>query len=84
MGSEANNNNVPFYMKQTGTLDNACGIIACIHATLNNLDKIELTADSTLAKFQHVSKEISPADRATALENDAEFRNYHKGYAAQG
>ena len=26
-----------FYMKQSGTLDNACGIIACIHAILNNL-----------------------------------------------
>ena len=25
-----------YYMKQSGTLDNACGIIACIHAILNN------------------------------------------------
>ena len=27
---------VPFYMKQTGKLDNACGIIACIHTILNH------------------------------------------------
>eukprot|EP00354_Favella_ehrenbergii_P011262 CAMPEP_0170455272 /NCGR_PEP_ID=MMETSP0123-20130129/3292_1 /TAXON_ID=182087 /ORGANISM="Favella ehrenbergii, Strain Fehren 1" /LENGTH=121 /DNA_ID=CAMNT_0010718355 /DNA_START=36 /DNA_END=401 /DNA_ORIENTATION=- len=26
-----------YYMKQTGVLDNACGVIACIHAILNNL-----------------------------------------------
>ena len=26
-----------FYMKQTSVLDNACGVIACIHAILNNL-----------------------------------------------
>ena len=26
-----------FYMKQSGTLDNACGIIACVHSILNNL-----------------------------------------------
>jgi len=25
-----------FYMKQTGKLDNACGIIACLHSILNN------------------------------------------------
>ena len=30
---------VPFYMKQTGKLDNACGVIACIHSVFNNLDK---------------------------------------------
>ena len=33
---------IPFYMKQTGKLDNACGVIACIHSVLNNLDKLEL------------------------------------------
>jgi ubiquitin carboxyl-terminal hydrolase L3 len=27
-----------FYMKQHGTLDNACGIIAALHAILNNPD----------------------------------------------
>jgi len=50
-GSVENNSKVPFYMKQTGELDNACGIIACIHATLNNLDQIQLSPESTLAKF---------------------------------
>ncbi len=31
-GSADLNNVVPFYMKQTRELDNACGVIACLHA----------------------------------------------------
>ena len=50
MGSAENNSKVPFYMKQTRELDNACGIIACIHAVLNK-PEIELAEDSTLGKF---------------------------------
>jgi ubiquitin carboxyl-terminal hydrolase L3 len=38
LGSEENNGKVNYYMKQSGTLDNACGIIACLHAALNKLD----------------------------------------------
>ena len=37
-GSADDHSAVPFYMKQSGTLDNACGIIACLHASLNNLE----------------------------------------------
>ena len=44
-----------FYMKQTGVLDNACGVIACIHSILNNLgegdNKITLTEGSVLANY---------------------------------
>ena len=43
-----------YYMKQTGTLDNACGVIACIHAIFNNLgegaNKITL-ADGVLKNY---------------------------------
>ena len=51
LGSEDNVGKVNFYMKQSGTLDNACGIIACLHASLNRLDKIDLTPDSILDKY---------------------------------
>ena len=34
------NNQVDYYMKQTKKLDCACGIIACLHSVLNNLDKV--------------------------------------------
>ena len=43
---------IPYYMKQTGKLDNACGIIACLHAVLNNLDHVTLQPDSILDKFR--------------------------------
>ena len=52
-GDEANTDKVNYYMKQTGVLDNACGVIACIHAILNNLgpDKIVLEPGKTLTMF---------------------------------
>jgi ubiquitin carboxyl-terminal hydrolase L3 len=31
---------ISYYMKQTGKLDNACGVIACLHSILNNLGAI--------------------------------------------
>ena len=46
-----------YYMKQTEVLDNACGVIACIHAILNNLGegdtKITLTEGSVLANYHN-------------------------------
>ena len=38
-------------MKQTSTLDNACGIIACLHAIFNNQDKVPVESDSILGKY---------------------------------
>ena len=50
LGDVANvdNDTVPFYMKQTGALDNACGIIACLHAIYNNPTSIQLGEGSVL------------------------------------
>ena len=55
-----------YYMEQTGPLDNACGVIACIHAILNNLggEKIVLPESAHLAKFLSDAKDKSPHDRA--------------------
>ena len=82
LGSEENNGKVNYYMKQSGTLDNACGIIACLHAALNNLDQINLKDDSILHKFYNQMKEKTPAERCTGLENDNDFKQQHAGYAA--
>jgi hypothetical protein len=46
-----NANLVPFYMKQTNVLDNACGIIACLHSVMNQ-DAVALEPDSVLANFK--------------------------------
>jgi ubiquitin carboxyl-terminal hydrolase L3 len=40
-----------FFMKQTQKLDCACGIIACIHAVLNNQESIALDPDTILGRF---------------------------------
>ena len=50
-GSEENNGIVPFYMKQTKVLDNACGVIACLHAILNNVNKVGITQEGILDTF---------------------------------
>eukprot|EP00347_Sterkiella_histriomuscorum_P019140 403342795 len=75
---------VSYYMKQTHVLDNACGVIACIHSVLNNLDKIELGKGSVLERFHQSVSAQSPEERAKSLETNAEFQETHKTYAAQG
>lgn len=75
---------VPYYMKQTEELDNACGVIACLHACLNNSDKVELTPGSILERFYAGSKDLSPADKATYLENATEFKERHADAATEG
>jgi len=75
-----------FYMDQTGTLDNACGVIACLHAIFNNLsaDKIDLVEGKTLKNFLSSVQSSNPAERATALEQATDFQSVHKGFASQG
>ena len=75
-----------YYMKQTNVLDNACGVIACIHAVLNNIGdgKIALSEGSKLSNYLNQTKDVTPAERATILENFTDFQQVHKGYAAQG
>ena len=75
-----------YYMKQTHVLDNACGVIACIHAVLNNIGegKIQLEAGKPLTTFLDQVRDQTPEQRATSLENFTEFQQVHKGFAAQG
>ena len=83
-GSEDHVDKVAYYQKQEGKLDNACGVIACLHAVYNNLDKVNLDQGSVLAKFFDQVKDKSPKDRATELEGYKDFQEAHKGFAAQG
>jgi len=83
-GSEDNNGTVPFYMKQTKVLDNACGVIACLHAILNNVDKVRITQHGTLDTFWRATQGRSPQERATILENSRTFQEQHCAFAARG
>ena len=75
---------VPYYMKQTGTLDNACGIIACLHACLNKTDLISLAPGSILHRFKTATEDMTPEDRATHLENATDFKTVHAAAADEG
>lgn len=73
---------VPFYMKQSGTLDNACGVIACMHAILNN--DVPIVPGSILAKHKAATAAMTPMERCTALENNTEFKQAHSSSAGSG
>jgi ubiquitin carboxyl-terminal hydrolase L3 len=75
---------VPFYMKQTQILDNACGLIAMLHSIGNNLDNMSLKQDSILQKFFDENKGKSSDEIAKNLENFSEFKTAHGDYASMG
>ena len=59
-GNAENTNLVSYYQKQNGKLDNACGVIACLHAVYNKLDKVNLDDNSTLKRFWDKVKDKDP------------------------
>jgi ubiquitin carboxyl-terminal hydrolase L3 len=73
---------VQFYMKQSSELDNACGIIACIHGALNTAT--EVIPDSILGKYKASTASMTPEQRCTALENDNAFKQQHAMSASEG
>ena len=75
---------IQYYMKQTGTLDNACGVIACLHAIFNNMEMICLEEDKTLANYWKGVQGKTPEERASILEGFTSFQQKHKTFAAQG
>lgn len=77
-------NTVPFYMKQTGELDYACGLIAAMHGIGNNLANIPLVPDSILSNFFENSKVLTPEQRAELLCNNNQMKNAHDQHAQMG
>lgn len=75
---------VPFYMHQSGELDNACGLIAALHSIGNNLNVVGLDGNSILGKFFDQAKDKEPRDKATLLENMNDFKQAHMEYSSQG
>ena len=65
---------VPYYMKQTRELDNACGVIAALHVVYNNQAVVDLTPESTLKNFFNQVEMQTPAERATGLESFTAFK----------
>jgi ubiquitin carboxyl-terminal hydrolase L3 len=81
---DSNSSDYHYYMKQSKTLDNACGIIACLHAVFNNPGIVPIQENSILANFWDVVQDQTPEERCTSLESFAAFKEAHKSYAMQG
>jgi len=77
------NTDALYYMDQTSTLDNACGVIALIHSILNN-PEMQLEDGSPLAQFRDANKDSTPAERATSLENFTAIHELYKSTAEEG
>lgn len=73
-----------FFMKQSTNLDNACGIIASLHAIGNNRGDDTILNNSILSNFYNSTKDKSPEDKATSLEGANEFKTVHQQYSNQG
>ena len=76
---------VPYFMKQTHELDNACGLIASLHVMANFKNgKMEFNADSVLENFFKNAKNLNPIERAHLLEKDEKFKKAHKHFSDKG
>ena len=76
---------VPYFMRQTHELDNACGLIAALHVFANCKNgKMEFQPESVLENFYKNAKNLSPMDRAKLLEKDEKFKKAHKHFSDKG
>ncbi len=75
---------VDYYMIQTGDLDNACGLIACIHAIFNNLGKVGVVPGSKLDNFLKKSMKQTPEERAKSLNDFKEIQEVHQQCGLEG
>ncbi|KAJ3352497.1 Ubiquitin carboxyl-terminal hydrolase isozyme L3 [Allomyces javanicus] len=70
-----------YYLKQT--IGNACGTIAVLHSVLNNADLLPL-AGTALERILTTTKNMTPQERAKALEHNADIANAHSQVAQLG
>ncbi len=85
VGNVDNYNAVSYYMHQSKTLDNACGIVACLHAIFNApMVNDDIDPNSILGRFRTVTATCSPTERCTLLEQNEEFRTVHVTHASKG
>ena len=76
---------VPYFMRQTNKLDNACGLIASLHCFGNAKNgKMNFESGSVLENFFEKVKNLNPMERAKYLENDEKFKKAHKAFSNKG
>eukprot|EP00585_Thalassiosira_rotula_P007690 CAMPEP_0196153312 /NCGR_PEP_ID=MMETSP0910-20130528/36989_1 /TAXON_ID=49265 /ORGANISM="Thalassiosira rotula, Strain GSO102" /LENGTH=207 /DNA_ID=CAMNT_0041417105 /DNA_START=112 /DNA_END=732 /DNA_ORIENTATION=- len=82
-GSAENYDKVSYYMHQSKALDNACGIIACLHAVFNS-PVVSTDPCSILGKYRLENETTTPMEKCKSLESNTEFQNIHKAHASRG
>lgn len=73
---------VPFFIKQTNVLDNACGLIAALHAFGNS--SINHNQGSIIEEFFAKATPQTFEERAKILEGFDKFKIAHKSFAQEG
>lgn len=82
-GSAEDYDKVSFYMHQSRVLDNACGIIACLHAVFNS-PVVDVDPSSVLGRYRGANERTTPTEKCKSLEQNVEFQNIHKTHASKG
>lgn len=73
----------PFFCRQT--IGNACGTIALLHAAINGeTSMLPLVKGSFLSNFANSTRNLSPIERASALERDDMLDQVHEQFAQEG
>ncbi len=76
---------VPYFMRQTAKLDNACGLIAALHCFGNSKNgELKFEPGSILETFFNKAKTLSPLDRAKLLEDYDDFKKAHEHFSGKG
>lgn len=75
---------IPFFMRQTLNLDNACGLIATLHLLGNLQEEIEITEKCILKDFFYKCKNMNELKRAEILEDYNELKQKHFTYSQIG
>ncbi|KAG0299971.1 Ubiquitin carboxyl-terminal hydrolase isozyme L3 [Dissophora globulifera] len=76
--------NVVFYPQ---TITNACGTMGVLHSIANNWahgGSLRLQEDGIIEKFLKKTVDLSPAERAKALEEDKALARVHESHASSG
>ena len=71
-----------YYIKQVGALDNACGLLAGLHAILNS--EAQITEGSILEQLKAGVEDKAPAEAAAWLVTNQALQSAHASYAAEG
>ena len=80
--NEKKYSDVPFFMRQEGDLDMACGLIASLHALGNS--NITFEKDSILQKFFNQCKDKDDHERCKILSEMNDFKIAHEEFSGQG